>query len=219
MGELELEIQPRLLRVLERRQVRPLGGSAYETVDVRVIAATNLDLAAEVRAGRFRRDLYHRLAVAKVDLPPLRERREDIPILVEQFLREAAGQNGRPAPALPPATMSALTAHDWLGNVRELKNVIESALSLVGEKRIIDAALLGLEPAEFEPDGKPAATISSGPPLAFKEAKDRIVEAWEREYLLALLKRSQGNVSLAARRAGIARTYLHQLLNKHNLER
>ncbi len=230
VGELDLEVQPRLLRALERHQVKPVGGTTYKTVNVRVIAATNRDLSTEVQAGRFRRDLFHRLAVVKVQLPPLRERPDDIPLLVEHFLRLAANAAGgtHPAPTVPPQAIAALRAHDWPGNVRELRNVLEHALSLGGGS-IVDPSLLGLDPPR--PSGvragaaaaAAAASASSVTPdgvtTKFKEAKDRLVDAWEREYLSSLIDRAGGNVSLAARRAGIARVYLHQLMKKHSLGR
>src|SRR5207248_2081811 len=117
LGELELDAQPRLLRAIERRQVKPVGASIYKDVDVRPITATNRDLSAEVKAGRFREDLYHRLAVVRVLLPPLRERKEDIPVLTEAFLGTRAG--------LPAETLALLMEYDWPGNVRELRNVID----------------------------------------------------------------------------------------------
>jgi DNA-binding NtrC family response regulator len=214
VGELDMEVQPRLLRALERRQVKPVGGTGYRTVNVRVIAATNRDLQAEVRAGRFRRDLFHRLAVVRVDFPPLRQRRQDVPLLVDHFLRLAAAASGRPPPTVPPETLDALTAHDWPGNVRELRNVLEHAVSLASAESL-DPVLLGFVEgtASSEGGGSPRATTS----LPFKEAKDRLVEAWEREYLAELLNKAGGNVSLAARRGGISRVYLHELMKKHGI--
>ena len=212
IGELELAAQPRLLRAIERRQVKPVGATAYATANVRVVAATNRDLLAEVKAGRFREDLYHRLAVMRVVLPPLRERREDIPQLVSGFLEQAAQASGRRAPVIPPETMAALRAHDWPGNVRELRNVLERATTLAPDGGAVDARLLGLD--------EPRADVS-GPPVditfPFKEAKDRLVLAWEREYVAALLAKHEGNVSMAARSGGLDRVYLHRLLKKHGL--
>ena len=212
VGELELDAQPRLLRALERKQVKPVGATGYVTVNVRVVAATNRDLIAEVRAGRFREDLYHRLAVVCVGLPPLRERTADIPGLVHKFLT-AAGR-GR-APAVPDETMRALQAHVWPGNVRELRNVLERVTSLAQDGEPVDAHLLGLD----EPSGLKADV--SSPPVditsPFKEAKERLVQAWEREYVAALLAKCEGNVSLAARSGGLDRVYLHRLMKKHGL--
>jgi DNA-binding NtrC family response regulator len=201
IGELELDVQPRLLRALEQRQVKPVGAAAYREVDVRVIAATNRDLGAEARAGRFRADLYHRLAVVRVTLPPLRDRAEDIPALVAHFL-DSKGV------VVPPETMAVLAGHDWPGNVRELRNVIDRGLSLMGEDRTLKAHLLGLGPVE------PGATERD---IGFLREKARLVDAWERDYLRRLLSRTAGNVSRAAREGGIDRVHLHRLLRKHGL--
>jgi DNA-binding NtrC family response regulator len=214
IGELDAEAQPRLLRVLERRQVKAVGGGVYRTVDVRVIAATNRDLLAEVRAGRFRRDLYHRLAVVRVELPPLRERRQDIPLLAAHFLKLSATAAGRKPLAIPPAAMTALCAHDWPGNARELRNVLDHAQSLCEGQEAIDPHLLGLDGAPA--DRRATSTDSS---LPFKESRERLVEAWERDYLRDLLGKAGHNVSQAARWAGISRVYLHELIKKHGMER
>jgi DNA-binding NtrC family response regulator len=214
IGELDAEAQPRLLRALERRQIKAVGSSAYRAVDVRVIAATNRDLLAEVRAGRFRRDLYHRLAVARVELPPLRERRQDIPLLAAHFLKLAAESAHRVPIGIPAPAMKALCAHDWPGNARELRNVLEHALSLSEGAEWIDTHLLGLDGGHRE--GRATSADSS---LPFKETRERLVDAWEREYLRDLLGKSNHNVSQAARWAGISRVYLHELIKKHGMER
>ncbi len=206
IGELEIEAQPRLLRALEQRKVKPVGAGSYRDVDVRVIAATNRDLREEVKAGRFRDDLYHRLAVVKVTLPPLRDRKEDIPLLISSFL---AGKQIQ----LPPETMALLTDYDWPGNVRELRNVLERGVSLMGATPILEPSLLGLEaPLAAGGPGQPWATIG---PEGFRDAKEKLISAWERDYVMQLLKRSGGNVSQAAREGGIDRVYLHRLMKKH----
>jgi DNA-binding NtrC family response regulator len=207
IGELELEAQPRLLRALEQRKVKPVGAGSYRDVDVRVIAATNRDLREEVRAGRCRDDLYHRLAVVKVTLPPLRERKEDIPLLLHAFL------SGRDV-QVPPETMALLSDYDWPGNVRELRNVIERGVSLLGAGTVLEPSLLGLEPPRHIDGPQPWATIG---PEGFREAKERLISAWERDYVTQLLKRSGGNVSQAAREGGIDRVYLHRLMKKHGI--
>jgi DNA-binding NtrC family response regulator len=216
IGELDLDVQPRLLRALEARQVKPVGRTTYEPVDARVIAATNRDLGEEVRAGRFRRDLFHRLAVVRIAIPPLRERAEDIPALARRFLDHAAAAARRRPPEIPPTAMAALAAYDWPGNVRELKNVLDRAFALSPDAPVLDSALLGLEAGPQR-----AAEAIAGAPaaLTFKEAREHLVDAWEREYLADLLARAGGNVSEAARRAGIARISLHRLLRKHGLGR
>jgi DNA-binding NtrC family response regulator len=221
IGELEPDVQPRLLRALERGQVKPVGSAQFKNVNVRVIAATNRDLAAEVKAGRFREDLYHRLAVVKVELPPLRDRMGDVALLVRHFLDQAAAGSGRAPVAVAPETMQALAAHDWPGNVRQLKNVIDRALALAPHAEVLDPVLLGLEELST-PRASTASNVAApatlvDPSIQFKEAKESLVQAWEREYVAALLDKAGGNVSLAARRAGIDRVYLHRLMKKHGI--
>ncbi len=214
VGELDLEVQPRLLRALEAHQIKPVGGSAYETADARVISATNRDLEQEVRAGHFRRDLYHRLAIVRIALPPLRDRPEDIPALVRHFLELAAAQAHRAPPEIPPTAMAALAAYEWPGNVRELRNVLERAFALAPDEAVLDSARFGLDGTRTAGD-----VSTAGEALPFKEARERLVDAWEREYLAALIAETGGNISLAARRAGIARISLHRLMRKHGLGR
>jgi two-component system, NtrC family, nitrogen regulation response regulator GlnG len=193
--------------------VKPVGGTGYRSINVRVVAATNRDLETEVREGRFRRDLYHRLAVARVEIPPLRQRREDIPMLVEHIVLQAARAANRSAPVVPPTTIALLARHDWPGNVRELRNVLEQALAL-SPGTALDPALLSLPDA---PSSSPEA--GTGEALPFRAARERLIEAWEREYLVELLRKAGHNVSEAARRAGLSRVYLHELIRKHGLSR
>ncbi len=201
VGELSLEFQPRLLRVLERRQVKRVGANDYRTVNVRVLAATHVNLEDAVREGKFRRDLFHRLAVLRITLPPLRERPEDIPLLIDNMLQ----QSGRPPSALSDQTRALLAQYPWPGNVRELRNVVEQVVNL-GEE-----ALPALEQA---PGGPGAANLE----LPFKEAKERLIEGFERDYLKGLLERCEGNISRASREAEIDRPYLRKLLRKHGLD-
>ncbi|ABF87993.1 sigma-54 dependent transcriptional regulator, Fis family [Myxococcus xanthus DK 1622] len=203
VGELPLELQPRLLRVLERRQVKRVGANDYVTVNMRVVTATHRDLEDAVRQGKFRRDLYHRLAVLRVTMPSLRERPEDIPLLIDTMLE----QTGRPPSTLSDQTRALLTQYPWPGNVRELRNVVEQVVNL-GEE-----ALPELEPADSE-RGHSAADLD----LPFKEAKERLVEGFERDYLRNLLERCEGNISRASREADIDRVYLRKLLKKHGIE-
>jgi DNA-binding NtrC family response regulator len=223
IGEMDLEVQPRLLRALERRQVKPVGTTQYKTVDTRVVAATNRDLPEEVKAGRFREDLYHRLAVVTVHIPPLRERKDDIPLLVHHFLARAAEESGRKPPTVRPEAMAALCDHEWPGNVRELRNVMERVIAIAPKAEEIDLAVLGLEgatrsPASAGAGAAMAASGGSGELLQFKEAKDQLIAAWERDYLRKLIEACGGNVSMAARRAGIDRVYLHRLMKKHEID-
>jgi two-component system nitrogen regulation response regulator GlnG len=220
IGELALDLQPQLLRVLDRRQVRRVGDTHATDVDIRVIAATHRDLRAMVRAGQFREDLYYRLAVVATSVPPLRERKADIPALATWF----AEKMGRGSFAQSPALLEQLQRHEWPGNVRELRNVVERALSL-GDTGFAE---LGDTPA---PRATPMPSIvdvgdeqpkrSSNPDvleLPFKEAKAQLVEAFERDYLRALLARHHGNISRAASEAGIDRNYIHRLVKKYGLE-
>ena len=219
IGELALDLQPQLLRVLDRRQVRRIGENRSIDVDIRVIAATHRDLRAMVRAGQFREDLYYRMAVVTAQVPPLRERKTDIPMLAAHFMQRL----GRGEVALSESLLNDLCRHDWPGNVRELRNVVERALSL-GE-----SGLEGRGPVSSgEPESEDAQAGSGTTPqtgrhsdvleLPFKEAKAALVESFERDYLQALLQRHRGNISRAAAEAGIDRNYIHRLVKKYNLD-
>jgi DNA-binding NtrC family response regulator len=218
IGELALDLQPQLLRVLDRRQVRRVGETQSVDVDIRVIAATHRDLRAMVRAGQFREDLYYRLAVVATYVPPLRERKADIPALATWF----AEKMGRGSFAQSPTLLEQLQKHDWPGNVRELRNVVERALSL-GDAALADLGDNGGR-ASSQPGigdhegGARAASNADVLELPFKEAKAQLVEAFERDYLTALLARHHGNISRAASEAGIDRNYIHRLVKKYGLE-
>jgi DNA-binding NtrC family response regulator len=217
IGELALDLQPQLLRVLDRRQVRRVGETQSVDVDIRVIAATHRDLRAMVKAGQFREDLYYRLAVVATFVPPLRERKADIPALATWF----AEKMGRGSFAQSPALIEQLQRHDWPGNVRELRNVVERALSL-GDAALADLADHGRAPSSSSPGFEGAEQKRPSNPevldLPFKEAKAQLVEAFERDYLTALLARHHGNISRAASEAGIDRNYIHRLVKKYGLE-
>jgi transcriptional regulator with PAS, ATPase and Fis domain len=208
LGELPLELQPKLLRVLERREIRRLGGTEVVPVDVRVIAATNRDLSHEVNRGAFREDLYYRVAVVRVCLPPLRDRREDIRPLAEHFIRRALpgdGEADRVIATIGEPDWGRLLAHPWRGNVRELRNVIERSLAL-GEAQL----------TPYEPSGRgrpPALDIDLDRPFVLH--KGEIVDAFERAYLLGQLARHDGNVSRAARAAGLERMNFKRALKKY----
>jgi two-component system nitrogen regulation response regulator GlnG len=222
LGELPLDLQPSLLRALEARQVRPVGATDYKRVDVRVVAATNRDLDAEVAAGRFRQDLLFRLAVGRVRVPPLRERREDIAALAQHF----AAQLGA---ALHPDLCAQLQGRAWPGNVRELRNVVERAVML-SEHRLVTSLDddLGPVPAPAARDtqtGELPAAFAPGPLSAspdvgvpFQDAKQKAVDAFERAYLLRLFEDAGYNLSEAARRSGVDRRYLRELFKKHTID-
>jgi DNA-binding NtrC family response regulator len=207
IGELCPELQPTLLRALDKRAVRRVGGNHYEQVDVRVIAATNRDLREEVAQRKFREDLYYRLAVIRITLPPLRERGLDIPYLANYFV-EAFSPKGNKL-AIPPESMAYLQRHSWPGNVRELRNVMERACVLsAGEIINLDEA--------FQVEGGAPASLGIRTDLPFKEAKGQLVEIFEREYILDLMRRHKMNLSSAAREAKIDRKYLRELLRKYD---
>jgi DNA-binding NtrC family response regulator len=203
IGELPLDVQPALLGVLERRAFQRVGGSESIGVDVRVLAATHRDLRAEVNAGRFRADLYYRLAVAKVVIPPLRERPEDIEPLVLHFVQRLTGM----AELGPLAgALDQLRAHPWSGNARELRNVVETAL-VMGELDLGGGA--GSRPAQ--PLATPGAIDS------YRDARATAITQFEVGYLRTLIERAGGNASEAARIARMDRPYLLTLLRKHGL--
>jgi DNA-binding NtrC family response regulator len=213
IGELPESLQPNLLGVLERRRFRRLGGRDEIDVDIRVVAATNRDLRAEVNEGRFRLDLFYRIAVVRLAVPPLRERLDDLPILVEHFLREA-GETLPVAELVPQETMRSLSRHHWPGNVRELRNYIDAMLAM-GEAPPLDDAGRG---AAF-------STIPAGPPDAFaaqlgrpyKEARAAILTEFEKRYLTRALDDAKDNVAQAARVCGMDRSHLWDLLRRHGL--
>ncbi|MBI3185873.1 MAG: sigma 54-dependent Fis family transcriptional regulator [Myxococcales bacterium] len=192
VGELPLELQPKLLRALESREFKRVGDNAVRRASARFIAATHRDLAAEAKAGRFRLDLYYRLAVATVRAPPLRERPEDIAPLAAHFARQAHGAEF----SLSATTLAMLQADPWHGNVRELRNAVERALAL----------------------GSPSETAaSSRAEPAFKEARAEVLHRFERDYLAGLLAKHKDNVSAAARAAKLSRTQFYRLLQRHGL--
>ncbi len=205
IGELALALQPKLLRVLERREVKRLGENQYRPVDVRVIAATNRDLRAEVNAQRFRSDLYYRLAVVQVRLPALRERAADLPLLVDAILADLGLADHPIAATLRTEDARAqLAAHAWPGNVRELRNYLERCVALRAP------VPPGVDPVAVAPD--------AGAPTPLKTARERALRVFEHSYLSELLARSGGNISDAARMAGVDRVHLYRLLWKHGLK-
>jgi transcriptional regulator with GAF, ATPase, and Fis domain len=215
LGELSLDLQPKLLRVLEQRELRRVGGTKTIKVDLRVIAATRKDLRSEVEKGKFREDLYFRLNVVPITAPSLRERREDIPLLIDSMLAKlgtsTAGVSGV---ELSEQTRAALMAHDWPGNVRELRNVIERALALGADPGMLVAPLGTPEP------GKGAALrdgLEFEPGTSFRDTKEKWNELFERRYLTWLITRADGNISKAARDADMDRKYLHKLLRKYGI--
>jgi transcriptional regulator with PAS, ATPase and Fis domain len=214
IGELSLELQPQLLRVLEKREIRHVGDTRSQKVDIRVIAATHRNLLEMVKEGKFREDLYYRLAVVRAFLPPLRERGQDIALLANRFADEYTSSY-----SLSPSLIEALGSHGWDGNVRELRNVVERALSLRDDAGAADPAeILGTSRRSTSSE-TPAPSASSPDVLGlpFKEAKGQLVEAFERDYLEQLLAKHRGNISQAANEAGIDRNYIHRLVKKYGI--
>src|SRR5512143_386303 len=205
IGTVPIETQAKLLRVLQEREFLPVGAVEPIRSDVRVIAATNADLTRFVSEGKFREDLYYRLCVITIALPPLRDRKEDIPLLVEALVARAAAENGKAVPSVTPATMKALLDHDWPGNVRELENVLERALVLGHGAIDIDQ----LPDAVRRSVPRAAALPAEG--LSFKHA----VAAYERSLLSAALQRSGGVQKRAAELLGLKPTTLNEMLKRH----
>ncbi len=201
IGDMPLSLQVKLLRVLQERQVRPVGSADSVPVDVRVISATHRDLETEMREGRFREDLYYRLHVVGLELPPLAERREDVPLLANHFLRELAEKYDKDLSGFAAEAMERLVSAPWSGNVRQLYNIVEQVV-ILSTTPIISEALVQKALRE-EDDGLPA----------FADAR----RDFEREYLVKLLQITEGNVSQAARLAKRNRTEFYKLLHRHQL--
>lgn len=201
IGDLPLSLQVKLLRVLQDLEVRPVGASQSTPVNVRILSATHQDLEAAIPAGSFREDLYYRLNVISLTLPPLRERREDIPLLVQQFLEACGERQHRRVTGFTPEAMEMLGAYHWPGNVRQLRNVVEQCCALSATARAPASQViraLGQQPEVH---------------LTYAEARDR----FELEYLTGLMQRTHGHVTAAARLAGRNRTEFYRLLDKHGL--
>jgi transcriptional regulator with GAF, ATPase, and Fis domain len=208
IGELPVDVQPKLLRVLEAREFRRVGGNDELRADVRVIAATRRDLTREVAAGKFREDLYFRLAVVPVKIPPLRARREDIPRLARHTLAALPGGDRL---TIGAETMEWLEHHDWPGNVRELRNVLERAVYVSTAMGQTELRLPGV----FSGRGEGPDAFTFAPNEKFKDARARIDAELERRYLQWLFGTHGTNLSAAARAADVDRKYLHQLAKKH----
>ncbi len=251
LGELPIDLQPKLLRALEQREVRRVGSSKSTRVDVRIIAATNRNLEDEVRAGRFRQDLFYRLSVVRLHLPALRQRPDDIPLLINHFLgnqKYNRGSDGTPrVRSISQSALNLLVDYQWPGNVRELVNVVERAVSFC-DSQVIEPADLpdhvrdakrspgtarpstqdapargpavgsGHRMATPIPEApRPPADLLSGE-VTFKDAKEKWVSSFERDFILSLLRRHGGNISHAAREADIDRKYFRKLMKKYDIE-
>jgi transcriptional regulator with GAF, ATPase, and Fis domain len=206
IGELPIELQPKLLRALESREIRRVGSNRPRRVDVRIVAATNRSLSREMERGEFREDLYYRLAVISVQLPPLRERTDDIPLLVRHFERERSSRSGS-TEIIPEATIQALMGQSWPGNVRELRNAVDRILSL-GSAALRDEQ-------DGVPPALPSVDVSLCVPLLV--GRERLIDAYERGYLQEALKQACGNVCRAAELAGVGRRFVQKAMKRHGL--
>lgn len=215
IGDLSPDLQPKLLRVLEKREIKRVGSNKVSKINVRIVSATNRNLANEVNEGRFREDLYYRLSVVHLELPPLRRRREDIPLLVKRFLTDLHGEDALSQLSDVDRTMDVLKRHEWPGNVRELRNLIE--LAFYSERRPVDlSAFLSLGHLRAgRKNTEPEVNFVTDRP--FKDAKNDLIEEFEKSYLNDLLARNKQNISRSAREAGIERAYLQRLVRKYGM--
>ena len=208
IGEIPLALQAKLLRVLEDKEVRPLGANQCEKIDARVLSASNRSLEELVRTGKFRQDLFYRLNVIRIELPPLRHRREDIPLLVNHFMEKFAQDARRPVEGISPEALAALKSHEWPGNIRELEHIIERAV-LLGK-----GATIGLDdlPPHLIARGEGAFVVNQA------LAKQLTLDELEREYIGRVLESTNGNKTEAARILGVDRTTLYRKLEEYKLK-
>jgi two-component system nitrogen regulation response regulator NtrX len=205
IGDMSMKTQAKVLRVLQEQVVEPVGGTSGVRVDVRVLAATNKELLAEIRAGRFREDLYFRLNVIPIFVPPLHDRKEDIPLLAEHFMGGFAREYGRRMKTLDATAVSALQEYSWPGNVRELRNVIERLIIMVPGDTIGARDLAFLE-GPFVPYAEPSSSDEGGEELTLQAARSR----FEREFIMKALSAQNGNISRTADALGVERSNLYR---------
>ena len=218
IGELPLDLQPKLLRALEQREIRRVGSNIATDIDVRVLCATNRDLKKEVAEGRFREDLYYRLSVVKINIPPLRDRPEDIPMIIEKILKDAkfnrTVDGGLRVVRVEDDALKVLQRYQWPGNVRELANIVERAVSFA-EGNSIAKSHLDYVFSELDAEEEHTEKLVMDTDLPFKEAKQKLLDVFEKDYLIDLLKRNNNNLSKAAREAKIDRKHIRNLLKKY----
>jgi DNA-binding NtrC family response regulator len=216
LGELPLDVQPKLLRALAERRIKAVGGNTYREVDVRVLAATRRDLVRAVNAGSFRSDLYFRVAQVKIEMMSLRQRAEDIPVLVKRMLKDLGDEAAYDRVSTP--TLERLMRHDWPGNVRELRNAVAVAHALAVEDEEIDiAAHLGALSESSSSAGMAGAPLASFKGRQFQDAKRDVLARFERDYFAVLSEDAKGNVSEMARRAGMERAHVRAYLRRHGI--
>ncbi len=211
IGDIPMSVQTKLLRVLQEREVRPVGSSKSVPIDVRILASTNQDLEAKIAGKSFREDLYYRLNVLTVRLPPLRERREDIPLLATAFLERACRETGIGDKEFSAEALAALTGREWPGNVRELFNFVRRLTVFCRGDVIGPSAVAAADPGQTDP-AEPEGDDDA--PAPYLEAKAQVVDAFTRRYVERLLGRTRGNVSEAARLSGLERVSLQKILRR-----
>ena len=212
IGDLSLSLQTKLLRVLQEKEIKPLGDSKSLKIDVRFISSTNRDLKEKMESGKFREDLFYRLEVTTLTMPPLRERKEDIPLLTEHFLKKAADELGSPAKKITPEAMNALLARQWAGNIRELENTIRRLTALTPGPTITVDSLSLPEPNPI-PESK---TLDLSQP--YNLLKEKAVEEFTTAYVTSLLEKSKGNVSSAAQMGGLPRQSLQKIIKRCGID-
>lgn len=211
IGDLPLVLQAKLLRVLQERRLRRVGGNTEVEVDVRIVAATSLNLDQMVQQKKFREDLFYRINVVRIDLPPLRERGDDLGLLTEHFALRCSRELERPVPAITPAAYSLLRRYHWPGNIRELQNIIRRAIALSDDDMISpDDLPVSLVAAVDAENGEQAR--------GFFEIRAEYLARFEHEYLASLLRRHNGNVKESAREAHLPRGTLYRLLKNHEVD-
>jgi len=211
VADMSLKAQAKVLRILQEKKFERVGGNRLIPTDVRVLAATNKDLEKEMEAGRFRQDLFYRLNVIPLRIPPLRDRKEDIPLLIDRFIKDFAFKEGEPEKRVTDEVMTILTAHNWPGNVRELKNIIER-LVIMTPAPVISRCDIGPLFEEGKAENGPPET--EGLPDSFRVAK----QDFERQYILRKLREFEGNISKTAEAIGLERSYLHKKIRGYGLE-
>ena len=213
IGDISASIQTKLLRVLQEKTIKPLGDTKTIHVDVRVIASTNRNLQESIKQGKFREDLYYRLNVVPIEVPPLRERKEDIPLLVDHFLKKHGTELSRPGKRVSPELMEIFLENDWEGNVRELENVVIRGILFSPEEEIRPEHI-GLKPKKTTAG---SFGIDLLPDLPYKAAKEDVLKRFHHAYIGWLLKESAGNVTQAARRCGLERQALQQIMRRYGI--
>lgn len=213
IGDLSPELQPKLLRVLEKREIRRVGSNQVRKIDVRIISATNRRLQNEVNTGNFREDLYYRLSVVHIEIPPLRLHKQDLPLLTKKFMQEFMGPNAEEKVTEFERTMKLFNAYGWPGNVRELRNLVEVA-SYADRQPVDMGAFLAL--GHKLPGSGDKMQIDTHRP--FKEVKNELIASFEKDYIRDILERHNGVVSRAAETAGIERAYLQRLIKKYGMK-